>query len=64
MGMKSALVHEMCIKNVEEFFMDRVTELVDDSQWENADAIHEEFMVEDESTEEWLFVNDMTHEGV
>lgn len=64
MGMKSALVHEMCIKHVEEFFMDRVTELVDDSQWENADAIHEEFMVEDESTEEWLFVNDMTHEGV
>jgi trans-2-enoyl-CoA reductase len=62
MGMKSAQMHEDCIQNVEEFFMDRVMELVDKLQLEDADAIHEEFMVEDESTEEWLFINDMTNE--
>lgn len=62
MGMKSAQMHEDCIQHVEEFFMDRVMELVDKLQLEDADAIHEEFMVEDESTEEWLFINDMTNE--
>ena len=62
MGMKSAQMQEDCIQHVEEFFMDRVMELVDNLRLEDADAIHEEFMVEDESTEEWLFINDMTNE--
>ena len=30
MGMKQEIVHELCVRNVEEFFMDRVTELVGD----------------------------------
>lgn len=61
MGMKSDLMHEMCVRNVEEFFMDRVSYLVDESKLEDADAIHEEFVVEDEQSEQWLFINDLTN---
>lgn len=61
MGMKLRLTHELCVRNVEEFFMDRVTQLVDESNLEYADALHEEFVVEDEQSEEWLFINDLTN---
>lgn len=54
-------VHETCLNNVEEFFMDRVTQLVDNNRIDDADAIHTEFVVEDPNSEEWLFISDMTN---
>lgn len=59
MSMKD--VHETCLNNVEEFFMDRVTQLVDNNRIDDADAIHTEFVVENPNSEEWLFISDMTN---
>lgn len=61
MGMKQDLILEQCVQNVEEFFMDRVTELVGDCNIDDADALHEEFVVDGVEPDDWLFINDMTN---
>lgn len=61
MSMKDSSVHETCLINIEEFFMDRLVDLVNNNQIDDADAIHNEFVVEDPDSEEWLFISDMTN---
>ena len=60
MGMKQDLILEQCVQNVEEFFMDRVTELVGDCNIDDADALHEEFVVDGAEPDDWLFIGDLT----
>ncbi len=60
MGMKQKVVHELCVRNVEDYFMDRVTDLVGEMSIADADALHEEFVVDGIEPEDWLFVNDLT----
>lgn len=54
-------MHESCIENVEDFFMERIMHLVDKTQIENADAIHAEFVVDGIEPNDWLFINDLTN---
>lgn len=60
MTMKQEIVHELCIQNVEEYFMDRVTDLVGECLIDDADALHEEFVVDGVEPDQWLFTNDLT----
>ena len=60
MGMKQDLILKQCVQNVEEFFMDRVTELVGDCNIDDADALHEEFVVDGAEPDDWLFIGDLT----
>lgn len=60
MGMKQKVVHELCVRNVEDYFMDRVTDLVGEMSIADADALHEEFVVDGIEPDDWLFVNDLT----
>lgn len=60
MSIKSDLMHERCITHCEEFFMDRVSQLVDDYNLDDADALHSEFVVDGEEPDDWLFINDLT----
>lgn len=61
MSMKENVMHESCIENVEDFFMERIMHLVDKTQIENADAIHAEFVVDGIEPNDWLFINDLTN---
>lgn len=61
MGMKQEVVHELCVRNVEEYFMDRVTDLVGECNIDDADALHEEFVVDGVEPEDWLFASDLTN---
>jgi len=55
--------HEQCIENVEEYFMVTCMELVASDRLEDADALHAEFVVdEEECPDNWLFINDLTQE--
>tara|TARA_Y100000022_G_scaffold194753_1_gene199548 strand:- start:15 stop:143 length:129 start_codon:yes stop_codon:yes gene_type:complete len=40
--------------------MDRVTELVGDCNIDDADALHEEFVVDGAEPDDWLFIGDLT----
>lgn len=61
MSMKESVMHESCIENVEDFFMERIMHLVDKTQIEDADAIHSEFVVDGIEPDDWLFINDLTN---
>lgn len=61
MSMKESVMHESCIENVEDYFMDRLCHLVDKTQIDDADAIHAEFVVDGAEPEDWLFINDLTN---
>jgi len=53
-------MHEACIRHCEEFFMDRVSQLVDEFSIDDADALHGEFVVDGDEPDDWLFINDLT----
>ena len=61
MSTKSDLLHEMCIKHCEEFYMDRVTELVDQSKYDDAGCLHDEFVVDGEEADSSMFIEDITN---
>jgi hypothetical protein len=61
MSIKSNLMHEACIRHCEEFFMDRVSQLVDKFNIDDADALHGEFVVDGDEPDDWLFINDLTN---
>lgn len=61
MSIKQEIVHELCVRNVEDYFMDRVTDLVGEGNIDYADAIHEEFVVDGIEPEDWLFTSDLTN---
>ena len=53
-------MHYQCIETIEEFYMDRMSYLVDQEQFDDSHAIFEEFVV-DEEPSEWIFLNDLTN---
>ena len=56
-------LHEKCIEHVEEYFMATCMELVSSDRLDDADALHREFVVDEEDCpDNWLFMNDITQE--
>jgi hypothetical protein len=47
---------EWCIHHIEEFYCNRMTELVDNEQYDDAHSIFEEFVVNGEEPEEYVFL--------
>jgi hypothetical protein len=54
-------LHDNCLNEVEDFFMERVFALVDTNRIDDADAIHNEFVVDGHEPDDWLFINDLTN---
>jgi|TARA_B100000035_G_C20525962_1_gene347464 hypothetical protein len=46
---------------IEEFYMGRLGDLVENSRFNDADAIFEEFVIDGEEPTEYLFISDMTN---
>jgi hypothetical protein len=44
------------IEQMEEFYCERMTRLIDDERYDDAHAIYEEFVVNDEEPEEFLYI--------
>tara|TARA_B100000287_G_scaffold433891_1_gene496781 strand:- start:343 stop:549 length:207 start_codon:yes stop_codon:yes gene_type:complete len=64
-NIRSQIRHEKCIEHVEEFFMATCMELVASDRLDDADALHSEFVVDDEDCpDNWLFINDLTIEDL
>ncbi len=61
MSIKSDLIREACINNVEDFFCTQVLNQLDQGNLFNAQSLHEEFVVNGEDVaKSWLFLNDLT----
>jgi hypothetical protein len=48
------------ITAIENFYCDRMTELVDEERFDDSNAIFEEFIVNEEEPVEWLFLEDIS----
>lgn len=59
----TADIRENLITYVEEYFCEQITNLLDTKTKEDADCFYQEFVVNGEEPEEWLFINDLTTEG-
>ena len=46
---------------IEEFYCERMSELVEDSRYEDSDAIYKEFTIDSEDPDEWMFIEDLTN---
>lgn len=51
-----------CIEHVENFYMERMELLVENEQFDDADALFREFVVDNEEPDEWIFINDISDE--
>jgi hypothetical protein len=52
-------IRENLITYVEEYFCEQITNLIDMDMKDDADSFYQEFVVNGEEPEEWLFVNDL-----
>ncbi len=52
---------EKCIDHCEDFFMDRLAYLFDNATLEDCGCLHDEFVVDGQEPDEWLFINDLTN---
>lgn len=56
-------IREECITEVENFFCEQVLQQLESGNLENAQSLHEEFVVNGEDVaSEWMFLADLTHE--
>ncbi len=53
--------HDESLVEIEEFYMGRLSDLVDKGLFNDADAIFEEFVVDGEEPDEYLFIADLTN---
>jgi hypothetical protein len=54
-------IREDCITNVENYFCTRIIDHMDCGNLFDAQAIHEEFVIDEEDVpKNWLFLNDFT----
>ena len=53
--------HDESMLEIEEFYMGRLGDLVQNSRFNDADAIFEEFVIDGEEPTEYLFISDMTN---
>ncbi len=44
------------IEQMEEFYCERMTHLIDEERYDDAHAIYEEFVVNDEEPEDFLYI--------
>jgi len=49
-------MHYDCIEQVENFYMDRMSYLVNEEQFDDSHALFTEFVVDTEEPDEWIFV--------
>ena len=54
---------EDCITQVENYYCQRLTELVDMKMFDDAHAIYEEFAVDVDNPVEWFFIADVEDDG-
>ena len=52
-------IREKMITYVEEYFCEQITNLIDMEMKYDADSFYQEFVVDGEEPEEWLFINDL-----
>jgi|TARA_B100000131_G_scaffold19993_1_gene19611 hypothetical protein len=50
---------ENCISKLESFYIDRMTKLVDQNKIPESMSIFEEFVVDHQEPEEWLFIGEI-----
>jgi hypothetical protein len=48
------------ITSIENYYCDRMTELVDQERFDDSNAIFEEFVVNEEEPANWLFLEDIS----
>jgi len=53
-------MHYQCIETIEEFYMDRMSYLVDQEQFDDSHALFTEFVIDTEEPDEWIFLNDIS----
>ena len=53
--------HDESLLEIEEFYMGRLGDLVENQRFNDADAIFEEFVIDGEEPSEYLFISDMTN---
>jgi hypothetical protein len=51
---------DIIITTIENFYCDRMTELVNEERFDDSNAIFEEFVVNEEEPVEWLFLEDIS----
>jgi hypothetical protein len=51
------MTKENAITSIEEFYCQRLTELVDQERYEDSDAFFQEFVVNSSEPHEWMFLD-------
>lgn len=51
-----------CIDQVENFYMERMEYLVENEQFDDSHALFQEFVVDSEEPDEWIFINEISDE--
>lgn len=46
---------------VEDYYISRMDELVEQELFDNSNALFEEFVIDGSEPEEWIFLNDLTN---
>lgn len=65
MRTKIDLVREACISHVEEYFCNQMINQMENNELDNAQCLHEEFVVSGEDVvNQWLFINDLTEDEI
>lgn len=65
MSTKIDLVREACISHVEEYFCNQMINQMENNELDNAQCLHEEFVVSGEDVvNQWLFINDLTEDEI
>lgn len=53
--------YDLSIEIIEEYYCDRMSYLVDEERFADADAIFNEFVLDSENPDEWTFIEDVTN---
>ena len=52
---------ELNIYVIEDFYTERMSELVDEERFDDSHAIYTEFVLDSEEPDEWMFIKDLTN---
>ena len=52
---------ELNIYVIEDFYIERMSELVDEERFDDSHAIYTEFVLDSEEPDEWMFIKDLTN---
>ena len=52
---------ELNIYVIEDFYTERMSELVDEERFDDSHGIYTEFVLDSEEPDEWMFIKDLTN---